>query len=87
MSFQKFEPASKTQLKKIQKTFVRDSYKSESKKEEKVGDAQALAQKVVIEEDKSLLAAKRIKINASKANRGVRVKIFGWVHRMRRQGE
>ncbi|KAF6208235.1 hypothetical protein GE061_016687 [Apolygus lucorum] len=85
----KFEPASKTQLKKILKIFVRDSHKSDNKKEvpSKPADSGNDADKVVIEEDKNLSAAKPIKISGGVAHRGVRVKISGWVHRLRRQGK
>lgn len=44
------------------------------------------AKAVVITEDKSLPAAKQVKIRDTEANRGQRVKIYGWVHRLRRQG-
>lgn len=44
------------------------------------------ANKVVIEEDKSLPASLRIKIREAPNNIGKRVQIFGWVHRLRRQG-
>lgn len=86
----KFEPASKTQLKKIQKIFVRESHKSQDKKEpEKVDNAALLEEgkKIVIEEDPSLPKAKSIKILQSKEHRNQRVKIYGWVHRLRRQGK
>ena len=39
----------------------------------------------MIEEDKSLPEAKRIKISEGEGFREQRVKIFGWVHRLRRQ--
>ena len=45
------------------------------------------AKKIVVEEDKSLPAAKLIKILTSANERENRVKVFGWVHRLRRQGE
>ncbi|BES87825.1 Asparaginyl-tRNA synthetase [Nesidiocoris tenuis] len=88
---QKYEPASRTQLKKILKIFVRDSYKSDNKKPAPAVDTQETqleeAKKVKIEEDKSLPVAKKIKISSGKANHGVRVKISGWAHRIRRQGK
>ncbi|PVU96135.1 hypothetical protein BB559_002484 [Furculomyces boomerangus] len=42
---------------------------------------------VVIEQDKSLPAAKFIKINKAENYRGQRVKVSGWVHRQRVQGK
>ncbi|KAL1117817.1 hypothetical protein AAG570_004132 [Ranatra chinensis] len=85
----KFEPASKTQLKKNQKLFVRDGYKSADKEKATAKNEASLedAKKIVIEEDKSLPKAKLIKIIKAKENRGTRVKIYGWVHRLRRQGK
>lgn len=89
---QKYEPAAKSQLKKIQKIWVREGYKSteKSKKEEEDAIKRAKnleeARKIHIKEDKSLPKAKLIKIVEGKENRGVRVKINGWVHRLRRQG-
>lgn len=44
------------------------------------------AKKIKLEEDKSLPEAKLIKILNSTDNRDKRVKVFGWVHRLRRQG-
>lgn len=70
---------------------------AQRKKEEKAkaaGDAKSqadsakldAAKAVVIEEDKSLPAAKRVEIKDAKAHIDTRVKIFGWVHFLRRQG-
>lgn len=87
---QKFEPASKSQLKKIQKLFVRDSYKSETKKEEPAASVETNldeAKKIIIEEDKNLPAARKIKIVDGKTRREERVKVSGWAHRIRRQGK
>ncbi|XP_014244677.1 asparagine--tRNA ligase, cytoplasmic [Cimex lectularius] len=86
---QVFEPASKSQLKKIQKIFVRDTYKTADKEKvaEKNEDVLEEAKKIVITEDESLPAAKLIKVYLGKDNRGTRVKLYGWVHRLRRQGK
>lgn len=87
----KYEPISKTQLKKVQKIFVRESYKTSEKSSAPAPTDITInleeAKKISIEEDSSLPKAKLIKISASTANRGVRIKIFGWVHRLRRQGK
>jgi asparaginyl-tRNA synthetase len=45
------------------------------------------AKKVILVEDASLPTAARIKIRESVANRGKRVRISGWVHRLRVQGK
>ncbi|KAK9506665.1 hypothetical protein O3M35_008557 [Rhynocoris fuscipes] len=86
---QKYEPASKSQLKKIQKIFVRDSYKSVEQDKQSHDSESSLeeAKKIIIEEDKSLPAAELIKISHAKDKRGTRVKLYGWVHRLRRQGK
>jgi asparaginyl-tRNA synthetase len=44
------------------------------------------AKKIKIEENKSLPKAKLIKIHHAKDHRDARIKVFGWVHRLRRQG-
>nr|CAD7440039.1 unnamed protein product [Timema bartmani] len=88
----KYEPAAKSQLKKIQKLWVRDQHKTagKEKREEEAAENRAKnveeAKKIVIKEDQSLPKAKSIKINAALQHRDVRVKIYGWVHRLRRQG-
>ncbi|XP_012281903.1 asparagine--tRNA ligase, cytoplasmic [Orussus abietinus] len=89
----KYEPASKSQLKKIQKIWVREQYKSEEKQKKLLEDEEKRlknleeAKSIVIEEDKTLSSATRIKINESLPYRNQRVKLFGWVHRLRRQGK
>jgi asparaginyl-tRNA synthetase len=87
---QKYEPASRSQLKKITKIFVKDSYKTPESEKANAADKEEQnleeAKAIVIEEDKSLPPASLIKIVKATENRGKRVKIFGWVHRLRRQG-
>ncbi|KAH8362045.1 hypothetical protein KR200_005569, partial [Drosophila serrata] len=88
-----FEPAAKSQLKKIQKLFVRESQKNAEKQQREAEDAvkrqQNLeeARKVKITEDPSWPVARKIRILEGTANRGSRVKVYGWVHRLRRQGK
>lgn len=88
----KYEPAAKSQLKKIQKIWVRESYKSseKAKKEEEDAEKRAKnledAKQIKISEDKSLPVAKKIRIHKANDFRDKRVKINGWVHRLRRQG-
>lgn len=89
----KYEPAAKSQLKKITKLFVREQHKNESKSQREDEDAKKReqnleeAKKIVFEEDKSLPAAERVKIFKTENYRNKRVKIYGWVHRLRRQGK
>lgn len=89
----KFEPAAKSQLKKIQKIWAREVSKNADKSKREEEDAKKResnleeARKILIKEDPSLPAAKCIKIRDAVASRDVRVKVFGWVHRLRRQGK
>lgn len=88
-----YEPAAKTQLKKMVKFWQRELQKVSEKSKKEEGDAlkreQNLdeAKKIKICEDSSWLAAKRIRINEGLQNREIRVKVYGWVHRLRRQGK
>nr|XP_016945411.1 asparagine--tRNA ligase, cytoplasmic [Drosophila suzukii] len=90
---EQFEVAAKSQLKKIQKLFVRESHKNAEKQQREAGDAEKRqqnleeARKVKITEDASLPVARKIRILEGTANRDSRVKIYGWVHRLRRQGK
>ncbi|KAJ6632632.1 Asparagine--tRNA ligase, cytoplasmic [Pseudolycoriella hygida] len=92
-SSEQYELAAKSQLKKIQKLWQRDKQKESSKSQKEEEDAKKReqnleeAKKVVITQDPSLPAAKQIKIFDGSQYRGVRVKINGWVHRLRRQGK
>lgn len=69
---QKFEEASKSRLKKVQKIWVREKYKQDDKAKKESEDAEKRnknleeAKKIVIEEDKSLPEAKKIKISDGK---------------------
>lgn len=89
----KYEPAAKSQLKKITKLWVREQHKNDAKSQREEEDAEKRAKniedakKIKIEEDKSLPVAERIKIGQTANYRTKRVKIYGWVHRLRRQGK
>lgn len=89
----KYEPAAKSQLKKIQKIWVRQNYKQIDKSNREEEDAEKRsknledANKIVIQEDKTLPQAKRIRIFEGKNYRNQRVKVCGWAHRIRRQGK
>ncbi|XP_019873153.1 asparagine--tRNA ligase, cytoplasmic [Aethina tumida] len=89
----KYDVAAKSQLKKIQKIWVRENYKQADKTKKDEEDAEKReknleeAKKIVISEDASLPKAQRIKIVDGEKHRGGRVKIYGWAHRIRRQGK
>ncbi|XP_048482253.1 asparagine--tRNA ligase, cytoplasmic isoform X2 [Plutella xylostella] len=88
-----YEVAAKSQLKKIQKIWVRENYKAadKAKAEEDSNDKRQQnmeeAKKIVIKEDPSLPKAKVVKIYETENNRGTRICVRGWVHRLRRQGK
>lgn len=89
----KYELAAKSQLKKIQKIWVREQYKNEDKQKKLQGDEEKRlknldeAKSIVIEQDKSLPTATIAKINRATHHVDQRVQLFGWVHRLRRQGK
>lgn len=79
-------------MKKNQKFWVRDQSKKAEKAKKEEEDAEKRnknledAKKLTLTEDSSLPAATLIKIKNATENRNTRVKIYGWVHRLRRQG-
>ncbi|CAB3220645.1 unnamed protein product [Arctia plantaginis] len=87
-----YDVGAKSQLKKITKLFVRENYKTadkakaEDETNEKRHQNLEEAKKIVIEQDPSLPKAKIVKISATADNRGERICVRGWVHRLRRQG-
>lgn len=89
----KYEPAAKSQLKKVQKLWTREQSKNQEKEKKALEDdtkrAKNLedAKSIVITENTSLPPASLIKIKDAVDNREKRVKLFGWIHRMRRQGK
>jgi asparaginyl-tRNA synthetase len=88
-----FEVAAKSQLKKIHKLWTREISKLADKSTKEEEDLKKReqnleeAKKIVIQQDSSLPEAKKIKICDGKANRDTRIRVYGWVHRMRRQGK
>lgn len=72
---------------------VHDQHKQADKTKQDEEDAERRAKnledakKIVIEQDKSLAAAEKIRIFNGEKYRGKRVKLNGWVHRLRRQGK
>jgi len=94
---ERWEPAAKTQINKNKKLFVRDTAKAADKaKKEKDKEAEDAAKRqknleeakdLVIVEDASLPSATRAKIRDLKNYRSQRVRVYGWVHRLRTQGK
>lgn len=88
-----YQLAPKTQVKKAKKTCVRDSYKhtqaqnKEAEEEERRLKNFEEAKKIIIVLDSSLPTAKKVRIVDCVKNRGNRLVISGWVHRLRRQGK
>ncbi|XP_077202997.1 asparagine--tRNA ligase, cytoplasmic isoform X2 [Paroedura picta] len=84
---------SKTQLKNVRKQWQRELSKTEAREKKEAEDALRReknleeAKKIVIEKDPSLPEPACVKIRDLEAHRGERVKVFGWVHRLRRQGK
>lgn len=80
-----FEPAAKSQLKKIQKLWAREVSKNADKSKREEEDAKKRevnleeAKKIELKEDPSWPQAKEIKIRESVGNRDIRVKVYGWV--------
>jgi len=89
---QKFELAPKTQLKKNQKFWVREHHKNVEKAKKEEEDAAKRnknleeAKKLILSEDSTLPPATLIKIKNASEHRNLRIKMYGWVHRLRRQG-
>ncbi|TPX59958.1 asparagine---tRNA ligase [Spizellomyces sp. 'palustris'] len=94
-----YQPLGKTALKKTQKLYETNQKKAQKAAERAAQDAVnaeknaaadaarlEAAQKVVLEEDKSLPEAQKIKIRDATEHRGKRIKVSGWVHRHRVQG-
>lgn len=90
---EKWVPVSQSQIKKIKKIWQREIYKNEDKaKKENDDDERRLknieeSKNITITLDESLPAAKAIKIRDAKDNYEKRVKLSGWVHRLRRHGK
>jgi asparaginyl-tRNA synthetase len=79
-------------LKKVHKLWQKEQYKASDKLKKEAEDAEKRsknleeAKKVVIQEDPSLPTAISSKISGLGQLRDQRIKVFGWVHRLRRQG-
>jgi len=92
-SGQLYEVVAKSQLKKMTKLFQQEMRKAaeKAKRDAEAAEAQAKraeeAKKVTVTQDPSLPDATTIKISQGEEFRDRRVKVFGWVHRLRRQGK
>ncbi|XP_042191908.1 asparagine--tRNA ligase, cytoplasmic [Callorhinchus milii] len=90
---ERWDVISNTQLKNVKKLWQRGQVKNEAAAQKEIEDALRReknleeARKVVIKLDPSLPEPKLVKIRDTEAHRGQRVKIFGWIHRLRRQGK
>uniref|UniRef100_A0A665W6E8 Aminoacyl-transfer RNA synthetases class-II family profile domain-containing protein n=1 Tax=Echeneis naucrates TaxID=173247 RepID=A0A665W6E8_ECHNA len=84
---------SKTQMKNAKKAFNREQIKSDAKGKKEAEDTERReknleeAKRIIIEKDLSLPEPEMVKIGHLESKRGQRVKVFGWVHRLRRQGK
>ncbi|XP_026522145.1 asparagine--tRNA ligase, cytoplasmic isoform X2 [Notechis scutatus] len=89
---QRWETISKSQLKNVKKLWQREQQKSEAREKKEAEDLLRReknleeAKKIIMKKDLSLPEPKCVKIRTLEAYRGERVKVFGWVHRLRRQG-
>ena len=88
-----YDVVAKSQIKKMTKLWQQDVRKAAErvKKEAEAAEAQAKkaeeAKKITITEDKDLPKAVRSKLRSLEPLRGKRIKVYGWVHRLRRQGK
>ncbi|XP_036100084.1 asparagine--tRNA ligase, cytoplasmic-like isoform X1 [Molossus molossus] len=90
---ERWDVISKSQMKNIRKMWHREQMKNESREKKDAEDNLRReknleeAKKITIENNPSLPKPKSVKIHALEGYRGQRVKVFGWVHRLRRQGK
>lgn len=90
---ERWDVISKSQMKNIKKMWHREQMKSDSREKKEAEDNLRReknleeAKKIIIKNDPSLPEPACVKISALEGYRGQRVKVFGWVHRLRRQGK
>ncbi|XP_045881651.1 asparagine--tRNA ligase, cytoplasmic isoform X1 [Meles meles] len=90
---ERWDVISKSQMKNIKKMWHREQMKSESREKKEAEDNLRReknleeAKKITIKNDPNLPEPKCVKIHALGGYKGQRVKVFGWVHRLRRQGK
>uniref|UniRef100_A0A8C9U061 Asparagine--tRNA ligase, cytoplasmic n=1 Tax=Scleropages formosus TaxID=113540 RepID=A0A8C9U061_SCLFO len=88
---ERWEVISKTQMKNVKKLWQREQMKSGAKEKKEAEDAERReknleeAKKIIIENDPHLPKPQTVKIHRLEKYREQRVKVFGWVHRLRRQ--
>lgn len=97
---QGFVPIAKAAVKKGMKLYEQGVKKAQKEAERLIAEAQEReaakaaemikleeAKKIILQEDKSLPAAEKIKIRDAANYRGKRIQVSGWVHRHRVQGK
>ncbi|XP_042894943.1 asparagine--tRNA ligase, cytoplasmic isoform X4 [Parasteatoda tepidariorum] len=90
---EKWQLVSQSQIKKVKKIWQREQYKNAEKVAKEQGDAERKeknleeAKKIIITMDDSLPKPVLTKIRDCVSHRGKRVKVYGWAHRIRRQGK
>jgi asparaginyl-tRNA synthetase len=90
---ERWEELSQSQVKKIKKIWVREAYKQDKAEQRLKDDAEKRqnnleeAKQIVLTQDSSLPAAKRIKIRDTADHRDQRIRISGWVHNLRQQSK
>ena len=88
-----FTEVSASQKKKQMKMYLGEARKTKAAEAKAAEDAArreeilAEASKISLSEDASLEAATQVKIRDCEAHRTKRVKVYGWVHNLRRQGK
>lgn len=89
----RWDVIAKSQLKKVTKLWHQEVKKMEkAKQKEEEDEARRIknleeAKLIKVFEDETLPTAKLVKIRDCEEKRGERVKIYGWAHRIRRQGK
>ncbi|XP_023239441.1 asparagine--tRNA ligase, cytoplasmic-like [Centruroides sculpturatus] len=84
---------SQSQLKKVRKIWIREHHKNAEKAKKDAEDIERReknleeAKQIMIKEDKNLPEAIQVKIRDTANFRNKRIKVYGWVHRLRRQGK
>ncbi|CAI8022550.1 Asparagine--tRNA ligase, cytoplasmic [Geodia barretti] len=90
---ERWEEVSQSQVKKMKKVWVREGYKQDKAEQRLKDDAEKRqknleeAKQIVLTQDSSLPAPKRIKIRDTVDHRDQRVRISGWVHNIRQQSK
>ncbi|XP_033097028.1 asparagine--tRNA ligase, cytoplasmic-like [Anneissia japonica] len=90
---QRWEEVSQAQRKKVAKIYAAEQRKQTDRDEKEAEKAEQRernleeAKTITIVEDSSLPKPEKIKIRDATKKRGIRIKVQGWVHRLRRQGK